>query len=217
MAATTFPQFSRLPAELRNQIWQGALPDRIEPAICFYKKGCWLPREVAPSDEDYNPDPDGNLYFEFRHDLLDALQLEIPLYFVNHDARSIALGWICKHNVDIRKFQDTPAPVFTCPFKPIRDVLYAAPDTWDDFTREPNDRRFQQDLLDRHLLSGRMELEYIAIPAVWLRDDDAIKTLVDTLVNKNPFISLLRARSGLIHVTSTEALVLFSTSAVNRH
>jgi hypothetical protein len=38
-----------------------------------------------------DPNARDNLILEFRHDLLDQVQVEAPLVFVNREARGIAL------------------------------------------------------------------------------------------------------------------------------
>jgi hypothetical protein len=95
--ATTFPLFSSLAPELRIQIWRDALPDRIKPALFFYRgQGCWCPRHLTEADNGWVP-PEGelNLGLDFRTDLLgDDNQFRVPIYFVNREAHSIALAWL---------------------------------------------------------------------------------------------------------------------------
>jgi hypothetical protein len=93
MVAAVFSLFSRLPPGLRNQIWPDALPKKAKQAIYFYKKGCWRPRRLTKADVDYDPKNDElNLKFEFHHNLLDYVQFEIPIFFVNREARGITLA-----------------------------------------------------------------------------------------------------------------------------
>lgn len=88
-----FPFFSSLSAELRHQIWQDALPAKVEQALYFYKKGCWSPRHLTEADEEYDPENDElNLNFEFHCNLLDHILIEAPLSLINCEARSIALA-----------------------------------------------------------------------------------------------------------------------------
>lgn len=101
--SSTFPLFSSLPPELRNQIWCVAMPDKVGPAFYFYRKGCWCPRSLSKSDEEYGPEYDENiLFFEFRYDLLDDAQFEVPLVFVNREARGIALAWVREQGIELR-------------------------------------------------------------------------------------------------------------------
>jgi hypothetical protein len=89
---SAFPLFPALPPELRNQIWCEALPDDVKPALFFPKNGLWGLRHLTEADWDYNPDWDeANWNFDWNHKLLDKVQYEVPLVFVNREARSIAL------------------------------------------------------------------------------------------------------------------------------
>lgn len=100
MAATTpvistFPLFSALPFELRDRIWREALPHPAGPTLYFYRgRGCWVPRLLTESDPGFIPGDDG-LAFEFRTDRLGHdNQYNLPLVFVNHEARKVALAWL---------------------------------------------------------------------------------------------------------------------------
>ena len=213
--AVGFPFFSCLPAELRIQIWKSALPDQIQPALSFYKEGCWLFRELTPSDEDYDPNPDLNLYFEFRPEMLDVIQLKLPLYSVNREARSIALGWARRNNVDVRSTHDASAHIFTCLFDSSRDVLYVAPDNWDGFNNEPTDQMFQPHMLDRQIMSGSAEVKHIAVPAERLKDE-SIPVLVETLVSKiSLYLADSKSRTDCTSITVESLLSI--RGAVNYH
>ena len=171
--SSTFPLFSSLYPELRNQIWHDALPGKVGPALYFYRKGCWCPRRLSKSDEGYDPENDeNNLNFEFRHDLLDDTQFEVPLVFVNREARSIALAWVREQGIEIRPREDGQHPVFVRPFDPSCDALYIALDKWDDFLCEPDDRRFQPDLFEQ-LVDIKPDLTRIAVPEALLRSEVA--------------------------------------------
>ena len=170
---STFPLFSSLPRELRDQIWRDAMPDKIGPALCFYRKGCWCPRRLSKSDEGYDPENDeNNLNLEFCHARLNDIELEIPLVVVNHEARGIALAWIREQNIDIRPREDRQYPVFVYPFDPVRDALYVALDKWDDFLCEPDDRLSQPDLFEQ-LVDIKSDLTRVAVPEALLRSEAA--------------------------------------------
>ena len=131
MAAAVFSLFSILPAELRNQIWQDALPDKVGQALYFYRKGCWCPRRLTEADEDYDPENDElNLNIEFFHDLLDYVQFEVPLFFVNHEARGITLSWIHEQGLKIHFREDRCSLIFERLFDPIHDTLYVPLNKW---------------------------------------------------------------------------------------
>ena len=168
---STFPLFSSFPQELRDQIWRDAMPDKVGPALHFYRKGCWCPRRLSKPDEGYDPENDeNNLNFEFRHDLLDDIIFEIPLVLVNHEARGVALAWIREQSIEIRPREDGKYPVFVHLFDPMCDALYIALDKWDDFLCEPDDRLSQPDLFEQ-LVDIKSELTRIAVPEALLRSE----------------------------------------------
>ena len=170
---STFPLFTSLPRELRDQIWRDALPDKVGPALSFYRKGCWCPRRLSDSNLGYDPENDeNNLNFEFRHDLLDDIQFEIPLVYVNREARDLAFAWLREHGIQIRPREDRQYPVFVRPFDPMRDALYVALNRWDDFLCEPDDRLSQSDLFEQ-LVDIKSDLTRIAVPAALLRSEVA--------------------------------------------
>ena len=108
-----------------------------------------LARRLSKSDEGYDPENDeNNLNLEFRHDLLDDAQFEVPLVFVNREARRTALAWVRKQGIEIRPRENRQYPVFVRPFDPMRDALYVALDKWHDFLCEPDDRQSQPDLFE---------------------------------------------------------------------
>jgi hypothetical protein len=171
--SSTFPLFSSLALELRHQIWRDALPDKVGPALYFYRKGCWCPRRLSKSDEEYDSENDeNNLTFEFHHELLDDVQLEVPLVFVNREARGIALPWLRGQGIEIRPCEDRQYPIFVRPFDPVRDALYVALDKWDDFLCEPVDRQYQPDLFEK-LVVIRQDVTRIAVPEALLRSEVA--------------------------------------------
>ena len=173
--SSTFPLFSSLAPELRNQIWGDALPDKVGPALHFYRKGCWCPRRLSESDEGYDLENDeNNLNFEFCHGLLDDVLFEVPIIFVNREARGIAIAWVLEQGIEIRSGEDGQYPVFVRPFDPVRDALYIELDKWNDFLREPDDRQDQPDIFGQ-LVDVKPNLTRIAIPEALLRNQ------VDTL------------------------------------
>lgn len=128
-------------------------------------------RPLSESDEGYDPKHDENsLTFEFQHDLLDDIRFEIPLVYVNREARDLALAWIREQGIEIRACGNGPYPVFVRPFDLMRDALYVALDEWDDFLLEPDDRFFQPDLFDQ-LVNTKSNLTRIAVPIALLRSD----------------------------------------------
>lgn len=73
-------------------MWQQALPGNGDQALYFYRNECWGPRRLRATDLGFDPENDeANLNYEFHHNLLECVQFELPAFFVNREARSIAL------------------------------------------------------------------------------------------------------------------------------
>lgn len=161
---STFPFFSSLAPELRDQIWRCALPEEdVGPTLFLYKKGCWYPRGVPP-----------DLVLEFRHDLLDPLGFDLPHVFVNHEARRIALAWIDKQRGRIvpQPKGDSQHPRFTRHFDPTQDILCITPSMWPDFLLEAVDRIALPDLAE-HAVRFESSITRVALPKAVILDDFA--------------------------------------------
>lgn len=170
MDAAVFSLFPSLPAELRIQIWRDALPDKVEPALFFYKKGCWHPRYLTEADASYHPhDDELNLVFEFHHELLDDIQLVLPSFFVNREARGITLAWIRSQGIKIRFYKKRQCLAFTRSFNPEYDTLYVPLEKWDEFFIEPFDRLEEPDLFDRTVDCPGPQITRIAVPQTVLQ------------------------------------------------
>ena len=177
----SFQSFSSLPAELRVQIWRDALPVRAGPALHFYKPGCWIPRYLSESEPGYYPDNnDLNLELEFHYELLDRPQIEVPLVYVNHEARSVSLAWIREQGIETHFRDDRRRPVFVRPFDPSYDAIYVPLDRWHDFDREPHERLWQPDLHGK-LVNMGPNLWRIAVPEALLQSGgDSLSDILDS-------------------------------------
>lgn len=174
-AATTanssaFPRFQDLPLELRDQIWHDSLPAKDKPALYPWRKGCWCLRSLQESDKEWDNEY-LNLRFGFRHDLLDHVQVEMPLFSVNREARLIALVWMHKQNINIRFRKDKQCYVFTRPFDPMVYVLYIAIDEIGDFSVEPIHRLGEPDLDGQGISAHSPEIRRIAVPVALFPDN----------------------------------------------
>ncbi|KKZ62335.1 hypothetical protein EMCG_03253 [[Emmonsia] crescens] len=170
--AAAFSVFSSLPAELRNQIWQDALPNKVGQALYFYRKGCWGPRHLTEAEVDYVPEDDElNWSLEFLHNLLDYVQFEMPLFCVNREARSIAYSWIHEQGLKIYFHKSRQSLIFIRPFDPKHDTLYVPLNKWTEFLCEPFDRLFQPDLKHQHVVCYGTALTRIAVPEAVLQNE----------------------------------------------
>ncbi|KAG6004662.1 hypothetical protein E4U43_000702 [Claviceps pusilla] len=131
MPLTSFPQFGRLPIEIRHLIWREYLSLHCQldkPTLYLYSKNLFL-KHLDPEHEDER-------YAGISH----TPSVEIsppPSLLVNSEARSATLQWARTGDVELgRRPRTTPrrrGQVFTRPFDPARDVLYVSRDKWDEF------------------------------------------------------------------------------------
>ncbi|KAK3317162.1 hypothetical protein B0T19DRAFT_389975 [Cercophora scortea] len=197
-AASTFPLFQLLPAELSDRIWNDALPGdalpenfNIRSFLNVYRKGCWQPRHLTPAEPGFDATNDeNNLTLEFRHQLLGGLQFEIPLAFVNNEARRVVLAWIRRLDEFGTKFLmrarvssgdacATRDPVWVRPFNLWQDALYIPAESWADFLAEPVNRLFEPDLLER-TVDVRQRIGQIAISeALFRKEAESLSEILD--------------------------------------
>lgn len=103
--ARTFSPFPKLPRELRDMIWEEAAAQPNEslsdPTLYFYRgPGNWKPYLLPESHPGYQPGED-YMGLDFCTDSLDGdNQFQLPLLFVNREARAVALRWLRKQVSD---------------------------------------------------------------------------------------------------------------------
>ncbi|KAL7938325.1 hypothetical protein V8C35DRAFT_149161 [Trichoderma chlorosporum] len=170
MAPSTFPHFSRFPPELRLAIWRHSLPNVDEVTMYKYKKGCWGSRDKPKPEANQVLDPlvedaEDVIDFDFRHEMLDTVPVDVPLAFVNREARDVAMAWNHKRGVEMRFDKHRNCHVFEQRFDPRRDTLFISISKWHDFCLEPSHRLAQPDL-SSHTVNSNTELTRIAIPYV---------------------------------------------------
>jgi hypothetical protein len=173
MAASTqspeFHLFSSLPLELRLQIWRETLPDVNSNTLTLhsYKKGCWgLEQNLggAGSNESAYAFTSTDLQFNFRHEMLDDVQINVPIvFFVNHEARSAGLTWARQQGVKMHFNKERDCHVFILPFSPLRDALFINTNQWEEFCLEPAELLAQPGLCGQTVISNP-EITEVALP-----------------------------------------------------
>ncbi|RAH85424.1 hypothetical protein BO86DRAFT_438927 [Aspergillus japonicus CBS 114.51] len=178
MTPNTFPQFAKLPTELRSMIWEFALPDKpIGPFLYPYKPGYWSPRRLSAIG-------DRDDYSDLAHRLVDPVQFSMPLLLVNRQARAIAESWMDENSVQIRYYKDTESLVSVCAFHPQHDALYVSSENWEPFLSEMRslyDKGYQLPRLADILLG----VQRLAVPLSVLQ---AHEDTFPYVVNICPFI-----------------------------
>jgi hypothetical protein len=170
-SAPTFPHFSNLPPELRILIWHAALPEKDNPALIFFKKGCWRLGRLSETEQGYDPTNPSHPDFYFSPELLDHVEVNVPLFFVNREARRIALAWCREQGISIRFSGSQQSPIFARPFNSKHDVLYIPLDEWDDFLSEPYDHMFR---FSHDITTYALELGGMAVPEVQFQSNPSI-------------------------------------------
>ncbi|KAI4153186.1 MAG: hypothetical protein LQ340_002472 [Diploschistes diacapsis] len=94
----------------------------------------------------------------------------MPLFFVNREARKIALAWIRANGIKMRAGTERQPLVFAHPFSPVRDVLFIAAENRDEFLSEPDNRMFEGDLLAKFTYI-QFEVTRVAITEALLRSE----------------------------------------------
>ncbi|KAL6871305.1 hypothetical protein J3F83DRAFT_654162 [Trichoderma novae-zelandiae] len=171
---TSFSRFSSLPPELRLQIWQESVPDLNCITLHNYQKGYWGPRNLPKAEPGANH-PDGGhgmgeepIAFDFHHEKLDSVHVDISMASVNLEARSVALAWLRKQGVKMRFHEARECPVFVHRFDPMRDALFVGMNQWHAFCNEPHNRLAEPDL-SGYTVNSTTELTRIAVPhtTIW--------------------------------------------------
>ena len=160
-----FHLFSRLPTELRQQIWNEALPREIGQTFYCYNTKCWEPRQLVEADEGFESTHETNLHFTFQDELLDPVLFEIPLLFVNREARIVAQHWLTKHRIGSYQSKDGHSIVFACRFNAHRDSLYVGHGPLNYFLVEPGEREYMLDLIGKPFMFSPASIKYLALPA----------------------------------------------------
>ncbi|KAJ5502956.1 hypothetical protein N7463_005830 [Penicillium fimorum] len=131
----TFHPFSRLPPELRIQIWRDALPEIDPPAMSPYQAGCWRPVPV-PESEQAQVFHQTSMEMELHHELLDPIRVKTPLTPVNHEARGVTIEWALKQGIEVRFHEGRQCLIFLRMFDPMRDVIWFGQDSLEAFAKE---------------------------------------------------------------------------------
>lgn len=100
---------------------------------------------------------------EFDHTRLPQAHFSVPMFFVNSEARSVALGWMKQHNIQIRYYPEAEALLLVRAFDIYYDTLFVPVGQFNEFICEPSDRQFQPDLIYRNLGCPEPEVRKVAM------------------------------------------------------
>lgn len=178
--APSFHSFSRLPTELRLQIWQYAFPTQIGPALYSYRKGCWFPCSQQQSITQHQ-DGDRAMVVCLKLDLemLDDVCFSMPLLYTNNEARQVALAWCRRYTFGLAhhfRVSTTGFHALRRTFHAGTDAFYIPFEDWDDCMNEPRIRRSEPDLRHRHT-SLQSNVKRVAIPITLLQEQIELNCL----------------------------------------
>lgn len=142
-----FTLFPQLPPELRHQICHYKLLEPREPSICFWKKGCWIPKYLTPEDWDYDDKDPSNIRLEFRYDKLST-PLAVAFTDVNLETRRVALSWARANSIATRYSEGKYH--FKRTMNNELDALYFPLIKLEEFAIEASDRGFEPDMIERN-------------------------------------------------------------------
>lgn len=155
--ATEFTVFPKLITELRLGIWRMAMPAPLNRPLYPYKQGCWKVEDLG-LEPDFNGE---DLHMIFDTSRLDPLDIDIPLYAVNRQARGVALEYIRKQNL----VASPDSTRFLRNFNPKTDTMFLPTAEIETFFVEQIDRASDPSLENHHFSISRPVLSRLAVTA----------------------------------------------------
>ncbi|VUC35014.1 unnamed protein product [Clonostachys rosea] len=161
-----FPLFSKLPLELREQIWYEALPSAGAPALYFYRKWCLGPGSTTSDDELESDHTTAHpAYATPRNVQLDAPSLSL----VSHEARRTLVRWMRDHRAVNRGCRGGQNQIFVRDFDSSLDIVCVPSNKWLEFLVELFDRRFLPNRMQVTVES--MDIKNLALSHILLDHD----------------------------------------------
>ncbi|KPM46254.1 hypothetical protein AK830_g268 [Neonectria ditissima] len=145
-----------------------ACPDNDGPTLYPHKTGCWYPQQRSDQNE-FPPHPRA-VNLVFRLELLNQVEVDIPLFLVNREAHSVAMAWL--RDQDIKKHYDADQKLqyFSRPFDAKRDAVCIPRDKFYDFCDEPMGRLSDPEVFGRTFFA-MSNMRRIAVPEGLLKTE----------------------------------------------
>ncbi|KAF2997007.1 hypothetical protein E8E14_003914 [Neopestalotiopsis sp. 37M] len=185
----SFPQFGKLPPELRMLVWKCSLPS-FEPGIYPFRTGLWDTRTIDYTDPRFNR-MNTNVEMYFHHERLrSGTCVKVPTLVVNQESHAVARAWLRDQHPKVFRERDRATETCDDPknwtfkrlFDPELDTVYVAPENFIDLLGEEENRTMDDDLIDIDPL-----------PSGWnFRTAFDYNTLMDTEVAFDDLISGFR-------------------------
>ncbi|KAF4337891.1 hypothetical protein FBEOM_8256 [Fusarium beomiforme] len=154
-----FPQFAKLPPEVRIAIWEHILPDGDGAALYIYNMDWWA-LHVTPGVAFHDMTAEG------IRQLSRTPRVQVPIpecARVCKEARKAVEQWTKTNNFEWFYREETKGDILTRPFDPERDILYVPRNKWESFlllTADWDDDN-ERDTIARIMAS----VKYLALPA----------------------------------------------------
>lgn len=149
---SSFPQFSKLPPEVRIAIWEAALPSDKTPGLYTYNK-----QRLSNTVE------------ERREALAQQHRLRVPspaCYNACKEARQVVNHWIRRNKVERYYHEKTKDVVLERPFDADRDLFYVPQDRWQlfliDIMEELDENEAEDEASAAHIIYS---IKHLALPA----------------------------------------------------
>lgn len=122
---TSFPQFERLPPEIRRLIWDATLPiDDDGPALCLFGWRWYIQFFDANNEMEEFKGVDHQPY----------IQVPMPAaVFVCREAREVVGPWMVKRNLTMRLREETQGHILVREWDREKDPVYVSLDLWEEF------------------------------------------------------------------------------------
>ncbi|KAF2148871.1 hypothetical protein K461DRAFT_54078 [Myriangium duriaei CBS 260.36] len=138
---SSFTPFTKLPLELRNEIWRYIMPGPVGKILFKYENldVHWEVRAATGSDiipHVHRGGGDVTVFLDFSLAPRKEIFFDLPAADVNHEARAEARAWARLYNFFEESLVDDDRPTFVQRFDPQRHVFYIDdPEDLNDFAR----------------------------------------------------------------------------------
>lgn len=130
---TTFPQFARLPTELRHCIWECAMEESWGYRVARYCPRRWVRTAVEPGSQPIHLlSPHVRSVTTYQH---EGIRMNLPALAANREAHAACLHWARKNKLSVI-YRHGRWPRILRAFEPENDITEISDATWCMFQNE---------------------------------------------------------------------------------